>query len=140
MQFLGQTTTIYVTNQELAKHFYTEILGYDLVRDVQLTDKFRYVSICPPSHPEQEIGLFSCDDAGVGVSKETGKKMFELVEASAFSVGVIKTDNCVEVCENLRAQGVRVYADPVAKAWGVVEVIILDDSGNRIAITSPHTD
>lgn len=136
MTILGHINSIYVTDQERAKQFYTEVLGYETVRDDQLNERFRFLSVCPPGNHSLEIALFSCDDAGVGVDHDTGQRMFELVQSSAFSAGVIRTDDCYAYCDRLREHGVRFQLEPEMKDWGVIEAIILDDSGNRLSIVS----
>ena len=46
--------TLYVTDQDNAKKFYIETLGFVEASDVSMGDGFRWVTIAHPDHPELE--------------------------------------------------------------------------------------
>jgi catechol 2,3-dioxygenase-like lactoylglutathione lyase family enzyme len=60
-------TSIFVLDQDSAKAFYTEKLGFDLVMDFSMGDDFegggagfRWLTVSVPGHPELQLILSSC--------------------------------------------------------------------------------
>jgi hypothetical protein len=51
--------TLYVTDQDAAKAFYVEKLGFVERTDVSLGDGFRWVTVGHPSQPELEVTLMT---------------------------------------------------------------------------------
>ena len=49
--------TLYVTDHDEAKRFYTEVLGFEERADVRMGDAFRWVTVGHPTQPELEVTL-----------------------------------------------------------------------------------
>ena len=49
--------TLYVTDQDAAKAFYIDNLGFVEGTDVSMGDGFRWVTINHPDHPEMQVTL-----------------------------------------------------------------------------------
>lgn len=49
--------SVYVTDQDEAKRFYTEKLGFQEGTDVSMGEGFRWVTVHHPDHPELELTL-----------------------------------------------------------------------------------
>jgi len=49
--------TLYVTDQDEAKRFYVDVLGFAEGTDVLMGDGFRWVTVFHPDHPELEVTL-----------------------------------------------------------------------------------
>ena len=64
-------------------------------------------------------------------------QMRSLIEKSAFSAGILRVEDCYAYSAELKEKGVRFILEPGPRDFGAVESIILDDSGNRLAIMSP---
>ena len=49
--------TLYVTDQDDAKKFYVDVLGFEERSDIKMGDGFRWVTVGHPSQPELEVTL-----------------------------------------------------------------------------------
>ena len=49
--------TLYVTDQDEAKKFYCDVLGFVEGTDVSMGDGFRWVAVHHPDHPELQVTL-----------------------------------------------------------------------------------
>ena len=49
--------TVWVTDQEAAKAFYVDKLGFAEATDVTMGDGYRWLTLCHPDHPELELTL-----------------------------------------------------------------------------------
>jgi catechol 2,3-dioxygenase-like lactoylglutathione lyase family enzyme len=58
-------TSIYVLDQDRAKAFYTEKLGFELRQDVKMGD-FRWLTVGPKGQQSRPCGIEAlfCDDSG----------------------------------------------------------------------------
>jgi len=127
---------VYVLDQDRAKQFYTEVLGFELRTDVTM-DGFRWLTVGPKGQPDLNILLaypappmFSPDDA------ETVRA---LVAKGDFGGGVFATDDCRGTYEDLSSKGVTFLQEPAARPYGV-EALFRDDSGNWFSLTEAKAD
>jgi catechol 2,3-dioxygenase-like lactoylglutathione lyase family enzyme len=130
--------TCYVLDQDRAKEFYTEKLGFTLTTDVSMGDGFegaghgfRWLTVSPPDHPELEIVLA---DPRMGNDDESAAAIRALVAKGALGTGVFATDDVRKTYEELSARGVEFLQEPVERPYGV-EAILRDDSGNWFSLT-----
>src|SRR5690554_845741 len=49
--------TVWVTDQDEAKAFYTDVLGFEEATDVTMGDGYRWLTVRHPDHPELELTL-----------------------------------------------------------------------------------
>src|SRR5882672_11661821 len=49
--------TVWVNNQDEAKAFYTDKLGFESTADITMGDGYRWVTVCHPDHPELQLTL-----------------------------------------------------------------------------------
>jgi len=124
--------TIYVTNQEEAKKFYTEKLGFDVRTDVTM-EGFRWLTVGPKSQPDMEIVLME-PKAGFMFDEATAKQMRDLIAKGAMGAGVFDTDDCQATYEELKKKGVEFLSPPQERPYGV-EAIFKDNSGNWFSLT-----
>jgi catechol 2,3-dioxygenase-like lactoylglutathione lyase family enzyme len=124
---------VFVLDQERAKAFYTDTLGFEVRSDAVL-DGFRWLTVGPKDQPDLNILLadpappmFSADDAAV---------VRELVAKGAIGGGVFETDDCQRTYEELSAKGVTFLHEPADRPYGV-EALFRDDSGNWFSLTQP---
>jgi len=123
--------TIYVKDQEAAKRFYTEKLGFE-VRTDQKMGGFRWLSVGPRSQPDLEIALLQ---PGAPIhDADTRRLLFELIERGAMGAGVFETADCKKTYEELKARGVEFLSPPKERPYGV-EATFRDDSGNWFSLT-----
>jgi predicted enzyme related to lactoylglutathione lyase len=122
---------VWVIDQEAAKTFYTEKLGFEVRSDI-LMGTFRWLTVGPKGQPDVEIIL-----AGVGMGPvrdaELQKLMPKMVQAGMFATGVYETDDCKRTYEELKQKGVEMPGPPQERPYGV-ELTGRDNSGNWFVI------
>jgi catechol 2,3-dioxygenase-like lactoylglutathione lyase family enzyme len=128
----------YVLDQDRAKTFYTEKLGFELRGDVRMGGDaegagqgFRWLTVGPPDQPDVEIILADC---AMGHDPATAAQVRELVAKGAMGTGVMSTDDCRTTYEELAARGVVFTQEPAERPYGV-EAVFRDDSGNWFSLT-----
>ena len=124
-------TTIYVLDQDRAKAFYTEKLGFEVRQDVKM-EGFRWLTVAPKGQDDLEIVLMP---AGGGMtSEENTSKLRALVEAGVLGAGVFATADCRATYEQLKQKGVEFKQPPTERPYGI-EAMFRDDSGNWFSLT-----
>lgn len=132
---------VYVLDQERAKRFYTEKLGFEVRTDVTLREDLegeggglRWLTVGPPRQPHFEVILADC---GMDNDEETAEQMRSLVAKGVLSAGVLETDDCRAAFEELSGRGVVFLEEPAERPYGV-EAVLRDDSGNWFSLTEPR--
>lgn len=117
---------VYVRDQDEAKAFYVEKLGFRVHSDVQ-NGPFRWLTVQHPEQPSLQLGLFApgppLHDA------ETEQALRELVAIGAMPGLVLHVADCRAEWERLEAAGVEVTQEPVER-FGNVDAGFRDPSGN----------
>jgi catechol 2,3-dioxygenase-like lactoylglutathione lyase family enzyme len=103
-------TNIFVLDQDSAKAFYTEKLGFETRFDISMGEEFegagqgfRWLTVSPKEQPDLQIVLASCD---MGRSPDQAEQLRALVGSGAMGAGVMTTDDCRETYKELSAKGV----------------------------------
>jgi len=129
-------TPIYVLDQERARAFYTEMLGFEVRTDVSM-GSFRWLTVSPPGQTDLEIILMplsqspAMDPASLAVLRG-------LVEAGKMGAAVYETKDCRKTYEQLKARGVKFSSEPSERPYGI-EAVFRDDSGNWFSLTQRTT-
>jgi catechol 2,3-dioxygenase-like lactoylglutathione lyase family enzyme len=132
---------VLVLDQDSAKRFYTEILGFTLRSDVRMDADFgggqgiRWLTVSPPGQPDLEFILAAPE---MGHDEQTASQLRELVAKGAIGGGVWATDDCRKTHQELSERGVTFMQEPTERPYGV-EAVFRDDSGNWFSLTE-HTD
>lgn len=132
-------TSIYVLDQDSAKRFYAEILGFEVRQDLTMgadfegAAGFRWLTVGPKGQPDIEIILA---DPTMGRDPESAEKLRSLVAGGTLGAGVMRTDDCQKTYEELSAKGVVFTQGPEKRPYGI-EAIFRDDSGNWFSLTQP---
>jgi len=122
---------VFVLDQESAKEFYTEKLGFEVRNDAKL-DGMRWLTVGPKGQPDLNILL--AQPAPPMFSEEDAAALRALVAKGAMAGGVIETDDCRRDYEQLKAKGVTFLQEPADRPYGV-EALLRDDSGNWFSLT-----
>ena len=126
--------TFYVLDQDKAKEFYVDKLGFAVHTDVTMDGGFRWLTVTAPGDPNLEINLMA---AGPPVFDDEHSKMIKtLLEAGAMGAAVMNTDDCRKTYEELKAKGVKFKGEPEEQFYGT-EVIMEDGCGNWFSLTQP---
>jgi catechol 2,3-dioxygenase-like lactoylglutathione lyase family enzyme len=137
-------TTVFVLDQDAAKAFYTEKLGFEVRFDIAMGEEFegsgagyRWLTVGARDQPDLQLILSSCD---MGRSPEAAEELRALVASGCMGIGVMTTDDAHKTYEELQAQGVTFLAEPAKRPYGM-EAIFRDDSGNMMSLVQPfHYD
>jgi catechol 2,3-dioxygenase-like lactoylglutathione lyase family enzyme len=126
--------TVYVTDQDEAKHWYIDKLGFIETSDITMGDNgFRWLAVAHPDHPELEVTLMlpgpPLDDNLAEAIKRS------LANGTHGALG-LKTENCQKAFEELTAKGVEFIQPPAERPYGT-EAIIRDNSGNWLVLVEP---
>lgn len=125
--------TLHVTDQDEARDFYIDKLGFVAGTDVTLGEGFRWVTILQPEHPELEVTLMV---PGPPLSDEMATAVRrELANGSMGGFGLTTTD-CHKAYEQLSAQGVEFIQEPAERPYGI-EAVMRDNSGNWLVLVEP---
>ena len=125
-------TCVYVLDQDRARDFYTNKLGFKLVMHVPMGPNARWLTVSPPEQPELEINLFPVVEGGM-FNKETVKTMTELIEKGTFGAAVFSCNDIYATYEELKSKGVEFSKAPTEEFYGV-EALFRDDSGNWFSL------
>jgi predicted enzyme related to lactoylglutathione lyase len=133
-------TNVFVLDQESAKAFYTEKLGFEVRFDISMGEEFegsgagfRWLTVGPKDQPDLQIILSSCD---MGRGPEAAAQLRELVAGGSMAIGVLQTDDCRRSYKELLEKGVTSLSEPEERPYGI-EATLRDDSGNMISLVQP---
>ena len=118
------TICIFVNDQDQAKAFYTEKLGFELRQDSPMGES-RWLAVAPKG-AHTEVILYKLDANWEHYRQTMGKS-----QALTFNV----TD-MPALYEDLKAKGVRITQEPDAQPWGTY-MMILDPEGNGLLLVEP---
>ena len=118
------TICIFVNDQEKAKAFYTEKLGFELRQDSPMGES-RWIAVAPKG-ARTEVILYKPDENWEHYRQIVGKS-----QAITFNVTDI-----VALQADLEAKGVRITQKPDPQPWGTY-MMILDEEGNGLLMVEP---
>ena len=128
-------STLYVTDQDAAREFYVQKLGFELRMDQEFNG-FRWLTVGPKAQPEFQLILMKIG-ANCGNDATTTAQIQDLLTSGKLgAAGVFETADCHKTYEELSAKGVEFLAPPEDKFYGV-EAIFKDPAGNRFSLTQP---
>jgi catechol 2,3-dioxygenase-like lactoylglutathione lyase family enzyme len=125
--------TVYCLDQEKAREFYVDVLGFEARTDVTMGEGFRWLEVGHPSQPELTLTLMLPgppldDDTADFIRRQLGKGQFG-------GMG-LKVDDCRKTYEELSAKGVEFIQEPSERPYGV-EAVLRDVSGNWLVLVEP---
>jgi len=120
---------LYVTDQDEAKRFYVDKLGFVETADVTMGD-YRWVTVGHPDHPELDVTLAT---PGPPVSDDMAEAIRRALAAGTMGGFGLTTDDCHKDYEELSAKGVDFVQPPADRPYGV-EAVMRDNSGNWLVL------
>ena len=118
------TVCIFVNDQEKAKAFYTDKLGFELREDASMGAS-RWIAVAPPG-ARTEVILYKLDENWEHYRQVMGKS-----QALTFNV----TD-MTALHADLKAKGVRITQESDPQPWGTY-MMILDEDDNALLMVEP---
>ena len=125
-------TGIYVLDQDAARDFYVNKLGFEVRDDHTMDNGFRWLTVGPKTQPDLNLILMKVD--GPNIKPDVAKTLKSLLERGIMSGGVLHTSDCRETYEELRTRGVEFIQPPIDRFYGV-EALMKDNSGNWFSMT-----
>jgi catechol 2,3-dioxygenase-like lactoylglutathione lyase family enzyme len=125
-------STVYVLDQDRAKAFYTEKLGFEVRDDARMGD-FRWLTVAPKTQPDACLVLMAITP-GPALDADGAQLLRTLVEKGALGAGAFDVDDCQRTYEELKARGVEFKEPPKLMPYGT-SCVFRDDSGNWFAMT-----
>lgn len=125
--------TVYCLDQDEARDFYVDKLGFVPNTDITMGEGFRWVSINHPNQPELQVTLMT---PGPPLSDEAAGFIRSQLESGQIGSLGMKVDDCRKTYEELTAKGVTFLQEPSDRPYGV-EALIRDNSGNWIVLVEP---
>ncbi len=113
---------LYVIDQETARRFYVEQLGFKVAEDRRLGE-YRWLLVRAPDDEEFSINL--------EIASTAEEKALVGRQAAAQPLFSISTDDCRRDYEELRRRGVRFDGEPKTMPYGT-GVMMQDLHGNKI--------
>jgi predicted enzyme related to lactoylglutathione lyase len=128
--------SIFVLNQDQAKDFYVNKLGFDLRSDTE-AGGLRWLTVSPKGQPEVQIVLLPVRFNN-RMDEAAATKITELLQAGQMPTHVFSTADCQKTYEELKAKGVEFVSPPKEQFYGT-EAVLKDPFGNRYSLTQPKT-
>ena len=126
--------TLYVNDQDDARKFYTDVLGFEERTDVRLGDGFRWVTVGHASQPELQVTLMV---PGPPLDEHMAEAVRRSLANGTMGGFGLHTDNCKKDFEELSAKGVEFVQEPAERPYGV-EAVMRDNSGNWLVLVEPR--
>jgi catechol 2,3-dioxygenase-like lactoylglutathione lyase family enzyme len=122
--------TLWVTDQDDARAFYVDKLGFVERDDVSMGDGFRWVTIAHPDHPELEVTLMV---PGPPLDDEVAEVIRRSLDKGNLGGFGLRTTDCRKTYDTLVAKGVEFIQPPSDRPYGV-EAVMRDNSGNWLSL------
>ncbi len=119
--------SFFVLNQESARDFYVNKLGFEIKTDIPMGDKGSWLTVSPRGQ-DLEITLIPVNTS-LMFKEDTAQKLEELIKAMAFGYGVFECVDVFATYEELKGKGVAFIKVPT-KIGDKPEALFKDDSGN----------
>jgi catechol 2,3-dioxygenase-like lactoylglutathione lyase family enzyme len=126
--------TVYCLDQDQARDFYVDVLGFTQRTDITLGEGFRWVTVGHPSQPELELTLMT---PGPPLGEEAASFVRRQLENGQMSGVGLTVDDCRRTYEELSAKGVVFVQEPADRPYGV-EAVMRDVSGNWLVLVEPR--
>lgn len=124
-------TTVHVIDQEAARQFYVEKLGFEVRADLKL-GSFRWLTVSPKAQPGLQMILMPLA-ASPAMDAATADALKKVVQSGGMGCGILETDDCKGTYEQLLERGVEFRTPPTQRPYGI-EAVLLDNSGNWFSL------
>ena len=125
-------TTLFVADQDEAKDFYVNKLGFEVRMDQTMGD-FRWLTVSPKGQPDMQIILMKLAPHG-HMDAESAATLRGLIRKGVSAAGVFETGDIGKTYAELTARGVEFVSPPEKKFYGT-EAVFKDPTGNWFSLT-----
>ena len=124
-------TTLFVADQDEAKEFYVDKLGFEVRMDNSM-GAFRWLTVGPKGQPDFQIILMKLAPFG-RMTAENAAALKNLIQSGLIAAGVFETADCQKTYEELSAKGVE-FPSPPSEKFYRIEAVFQDPFGNRFSL------
>jgi catechol 2,3-dioxygenase-like lactoylglutathione lyase family enzyme len=128
--------TLFVEDQDAAKDFYVDKLGFEVRMDVTMDNGFRWLTVSPKGQPDLQIVLMKVAANPFFLDAESVAALQLLLKKGVLGAGVFQTGDCRKTYEELSSKGVEFKQPPEERPYGV-EALFKDSCGNWFSLTQP---
>jgi catechol 2,3-dioxygenase-like lactoylglutathione lyase family enzyme len=127
---------LWVHDQDEAKAFYTEKLGFEVRQDATLDELggYRWLTVGPPGQPD--VNIILSIPGPPAVDAESAEQLKALIAKGALGPGILQTEDCRKTIKELEGKGVEVTQQPDERFYGI-DAAIRDPSGNEWRVVQP---
>jgi len=125
--------TVYCLDQDAARDFYVDVLGFTAGTDIVMGEGFRWVTASHPSQPELQATFMV---PGPPLDAEMASVIRRRLEDGQMGGLGLNVDDCRKTFEELSAKGVTFLQEPSDRPYGV-EAVMRDVSGNWLVLVEP---
>ena len=126
--------TVYCLDQDKARDFYVNLLGFEPRTDVTMGEGYRWLTIGHPNQPELEVTLML---PGPPLDEEAAAFVRRQLEKGQMGALGLRVDDCHKTFAELSAKGVTFLQEPSDRPYGV-EAVMRDDTGNWLVLVEPR--
>lgn len=123
--------TVWVQDQDRAKEFYTQKLGFEVRTDASM-GAMRWLTVGPKGQPDVQFTLMV--PGPPALDPEAAEQISSLLAKGVLGAGVLVTDDIHTTYKELKDKGVTFLQEPRERPYGT-EAIMRDDSGNWFSLT-----
>jgi predicted enzyme related to lactoylglutathione lyase len=125
--------SVFVKDQDAAKKFYIDVLGFQEQDDITLGDGYRWCTIVHPTQPELAVNLAV---PGPPLAPEMVEAIRRAQDEGGMNGLGLNVDDCQKTYEELSAKGVEFIQPPSQRPYGT-EALCRDNSGNWLVLVQP---
>ena len=128
-------TNLLVQDQDIAKEFYANKLGFEVRMDQTMGNGFRWLTVAPRGQ-DLQIVLMKIAPSQFA-DEEAAAAVRVLLRKGILGGGVFQTGDCRKTYADLVAKGVEFQSPPTERFYGV-EAMFKDGQGNWFSLTEPR--
>jgi len=128
-------TQLWVTDQDAARAFYTQKLGWEVRTDLSMPElgNFRWLAVGPSGQADISIVLMAIPGEPV-MDDRTAQQVRELTAKGFAGTLFLTTDDIQAAYKELSGRGVQFVEQPEERPYGI-DAAFRDPSGNNIRVT-----
>jgi catechol 2,3-dioxygenase-like lactoylglutathione lyase family enzyme len=125
--------TVFCLDQDQARDFYVDVLGFKAHTDITVGESYRWLTVVHPSQPELQVTLTV---PGPPLSPDAADFVRRQLEKGDMGGLGLQVDDCRQTFRELSAKGVTFLQEPADRPYGV-EAVMRDISGNWLVLVEP---
>jgi catechol 2,3-dioxygenase-like lactoylglutathione lyase family enzyme len=127
--------SLFVLDQDAARDFYVNQLGFEVRMDEMMAGGFRWLTVSPKGQPDLQIILMKVD--GANMRPDVAATLRGLLMQGNLGGIVLQTSDCRKTYEEFKGKGVEFLSPPKEQFYGI-EAVLKDNSGNWFSLTQPR--